>query len=165
MGLILRKRGPSTITGALDASQHASASPRRYSGPMLIPLLTLTALAAPDPARMLRDDRRVTTGPIDATAALGLWVWRNLVSPGDGARCPMRPTCSLYSRQAMGRDGLVGGVVLTFDRLLRDSNLDGYDRAPDGLHALDPLADHPPASELLSGGYCRRRHADGAACL
>ena len=132
---------------------------------MLTPLFALAALAAPDPARMLRDDRTLTTGPIDATAQLGLVVWRNLISPGDGARCPMRPSCSLYARQAMGRDGLFGGVILTFDRLLRDANLDGYERAPDGLHALDPLADHPPASQLLSGGYCRRRRADGAACL
>ncbi len=135
----------------------------------MLSLFLLTAglaWAEPDPARMLRDDRVVTTGPVDATAQLGLVVWRELVSPGDGARCPLRPSCSGYSRQAVGRDGLIGGIVLTFDRLLRDSNPSAYPLAPDGLHFSDPLHSHMPAGELLLGGACRRSRADGAdLCL
>jgi putative component of membrane protein insertase Oxa1/YidC/SpoIIIJ protein YidD len=36
-----------------------------------------------------------------------------------GAQCPMYPTCSEYSRQAIARHGLVIGWMMTTDRLLR----------------------------------------------
>ncbi|MCB9746153.1 MAG: membrane protein insertion efficiency factor YidD [Alphaproteobacteria bacterium] len=132
---------------------------------LLIALLSTLAHAEPDPARMLQDERPVSHGLLDATAHLGLRIWQTAISPGDGPRCPLRPSCSLYARQAVSRDGL-GGVVLTFDRLLRDANAAAYEPAPDGLHALDPLADHPPARVVLSGAWCRGQRTDGAdLCL
>jgi putative component of membrane protein insertase Oxa1/YidC/SpoIIIJ protein YidD len=119
----------------------------------------------PDPERMLRPRRPVASGYVSATAQLGFVIWRRAISPGDGARCPMHPTCSGYARQAFQREPM-GGFLLTFDRLMRDGNPSAYEVAPDGLHALDPLADHPPAGLLLSGLYCARQRADGAeACL
>ncbi len=36
-----------------------------------------------------------------------------------GGQCPMYPTCSEYSRQAIARHGLVIGWMMTTDRLLR----------------------------------------------
>lgn len=132
---------------------------------MLALLLTAAAIAGPDPERLLRPERELSHGTLDATAHLGLAVWREVVSPGDGARCPMRPSCSAYARQAFRRDGL-GGYILTFDRLLRDSAAAAYPLAPDGAHHLDPLRNHPPAAELLGGVWCRRQRADGAElCL
>ena len=50
------------------------------------------------------------------------------VSDVDGDRCPMMPTCSTYSLQAMKKHGFVAGWVLTVDRLIRE--LDEQDMAP-----------------------------------
>lgn len=128
-------------------------------------LLLPAASAEPDPERMLQDERVVSHGPLDATVHLAIGAWKGFFTLGDGARCPMRPTCSTYAQRAMTRDG-AAGALLAFDRLMRDSNAAAYAPSPDGFHALDPLDDHAPALELLSGAYCRRQRADGsAACF
>ncbi len=122
-------------------------------------------LKGPNPERMLREGRHLSSGTISATIHTAYWVWRNVVSPGDGPRCPMRPTCSAYARESFSTYG-VGGFVTTFDRLLRDGNTEGFERAPDGLHFLDPLDDHPAPGPLLTGTYCKRqRDAGSEACL
>ncbi|MBW1988577.1 MAG: membrane protein insertion efficiency factor YidD [Deltaproteobacteria bacterium] len=41
------------------------------------------------------------------------------ISPVDGDRCPMSPSCSIYARQAVSRYGMAKGLVMTLDRLLR----------------------------------------------
>ncbi|MCP4810649.1 MAG: membrane protein insertion efficiency factor YidD [Proteobacteria bacterium] len=131
-------------------------------------LLISLARAAPDSSDAARPaldapNRHVADSWLGSTVHLGYRIWRVAISPGDGPRCPMRPTCSSYAQQAFARDGL-GGYVLTFDRLLRDGNVADYPFAPDG-HALDPLANHPAVGELL-GGYCRSQRDDGAElCL
>ncbi len=48
--------------------------------------------------------------------------YRNVISPLDGNRCSMAPTCSLYSHQALQRHGLLMGVLLTADRLLHEGD-------------------------------------------
>lgn len=133
---------------------------------MLLLLATLsTAHAEPDPERMLQDDRHLSEGLLSGSLHVAYWGWRNLISPGDGPRCPMRPTCSAYALESFTTYG-VGGFVMTFDRLLRDGNTEGFERAPDGLHFLDPLDDHIAPGALLSGSYCRSQRDDGAeACL
>lgn len=47
--------------------------------------------------------------------------YRDVISPIDGPRCAHRPTCSVYSREALAHHGWVVGVWLTYDRLLRDA--------------------------------------------
>ncbi|PNU19511.1 membrane protein insertion efficiency factor YidD [Geothermobacter hydrogeniphilus] len=44
------------------------------------------------------------------------------ISPVDGPRCPMYPTCSAYSRQALARHGPWIGVMLTVDRLIHEND-------------------------------------------
>ncbi|MBI3993714.1 MAG: membrane protein insertion efficiency factor YidD [Candidatus Lambdaproteobacteria bacterium] len=51
-----------------------------------------------------------------------LSTYRNVVSPVDGDRCDMAPSCSLYSRQALRRHGVLLGVLLTADRLLHEAD-------------------------------------------
>ena len=46
------------------------------------------------------------------------------ISPIDGDRCPMQPSCSHYGRQAIETYGFVIGLLMTFDRLQRC----GYDK-------------------------------------
>ncbi len=44
------------------------------------------------------------------------------ISPVDGPRCPMYPTCSAYSLQALHKHGPAFGVFLTVDRLYREGD-------------------------------------------
>lgn len=46
----------------------------------------------------------------------------------DGDRCPMSPTCSAYSLQAIEIHGFIIGVLMTVDRLLHE--MDEMDLAP-----------------------------------
>lgn len=48
--------------------------------------------------------------------------FQKYISPVDGARCPMYPTCSAYSRQALRKHGPLLGIFLTVDRLLHESD-------------------------------------------
>ncbi len=58
--------------------------------------------------------------------------------------CPMHPSCSVYSRRAFGKHGLVRGWWMTFDRLLR-CDPDEIQRGPRVLvrgawKAYDPVS-------------------------
>lgn len=46
-------------------------------------------------------------------------LFRRYISPIDGDRCPMYPSCSQYSLEAFNKHGLVMGWIMTCDRLLR----------------------------------------------
>lgn len=48
--------------------------------------------------------------------------YRKVISPVDGNRCVMAPTCSLYSHQAIQEYGVIMGVLLTADRLLHEGD-------------------------------------------
>ena len=50
------------------------------------------------------------------------------ISPVDGDRCAMYPTCSAYSRQAIAKHGFLIGIVMTADRLIHEN--DEIDTAP-----------------------------------
>src|SRR5688500_3331385 len=69
-------------------------------------------------ARVADDDP--PTDVLRATLVLGLRGYQRLISPGDGPRCALYPTCSGYAVQAVRRDGPLLGVWLTTARLLRD---------------------------------------------
>lgn len=68
--------------------------------------------------------------------------YQRRISPHDGPRCPLYPTCSEYGRQAFGKHGFVVGLLLTVDRLLGE--IDMLKDAPDlQVHGVfrghDPL--------------------------
>jgi len=46
-------------------------------------------------------------------------VYRTYISPIDGSKCPMYPTCSKYSLLAFKKHGLFIGWMMTVDRLFR----------------------------------------------
>ena len=54
--------------------------------------------------------------------------YRKVISPVDGDRCVMAPTCSLYGHQALETHGVLLGVALTAERLLHEG--DAIARAP-----------------------------------
>lgn len=49
-----------------------------------------------------------------------LGAFQRYLSPLDGPRCTLTPTCSTYSLQAIAEHGTVVGLLLTFDRLLHE---------------------------------------------
>ncbi len=46
-------------------------------------------------------------------------LFREYVSPIDGSRCPMYPSCSGYSMECFKKNGLLMGWIMTWDRLYR----------------------------------------------
>ncbi len=61
----------------------------------------------------------------------GLWfsLYDKWISPVDGDRCRMRPSCSHYSREALTKHGVLKGMLMTLDRLQRCGyDLDSYHR-------------------------------------
>ncbi|MDY0292320.1 MAG: membrane protein insertion efficiency factor YidD [Desulfuromonadaceae bacterium] len=72
----------------------------------------------------------------------GVRFFQKFISPVDGPRCPMYPTCSTYALQALQRHGPVLGSFLSVDRLLHETTpaeqtipLQGFER----LRYYDPL--------------------------
>ena len=55
--------------------------------------------------------RSALTAPIE--------IYRRVISPGLPRRCRYEPTCSRYAIQAIGRYGILRGLVLATWRLLR----------------------------------------------
>ncbi len=53
---------------------------------------------------------------------LAVRMFQKYISPVDGPRCPMYPTCSSYSLQALHQHGPLLGVFLTVDRLYREGD-------------------------------------------
>ena len=51
-----------------------------------------------------------------------LWFYRNAISPLDGPRCGMWPTCSAYATQAVRAHGPLFGGFLAADRLLHEGS-------------------------------------------
>jgi len=52
----------------------------------------------------------------------GIRFFISVISRVDGDRCPMYPTCSAYSMEAVKRHGFLIGFVMTADRLIHESN-------------------------------------------
>lgn len=72
-------------------------------------------------------------------------VYGRYISPVDGDRCHMYPTCSAFSREAVEKYGFFRGALLTADRLIHESN--EQDRAPQiiiagRLRFLDPVSNN-----------------------
>jgi hypothetical protein len=55
--------------------------------------------------------------------------YRTVLSPLDGKRCEMAPTCSLYAQQAYRTHGPLWGFILTADRLLHEADEQGRVRS------------------------------------
>lgn len=59
--------------------------------------------------------------PLDQLGTGMIQFYQRVLSSQDGANCPMRPTCSEFTLQAIQRYGLVQGILIGADRLLRDN--------------------------------------------
>lgn len=52
-----------------------------------------------------------------------LWLYRNAISPLDGVRCGLYPTCSAYATDAVRKHGVLAGGFLAADRLIHESSV------------------------------------------
>lgn len=74
-----------------------------------------------------RSNPEIRIHPIAATPFLWLLkIYQNHITHIDGDRCPMYPTCSQYSVQALRKHGPVLGVIMTADRLLHEADEQRY---------------------------------------
>ncbi|MEW5801858.1 MAG: membrane protein insertion efficiency factor YidD [bacterium] len=66
------------------------------------------------------------------------------MSPADGDRCPMYPSCSHYAVEAIRTYGPWRGFILTSDRLLRCGREDNYPlvQIQGRPYYYDPLGDN-----------------------
>jgi hypothetical protein len=98
-----------------------------------------TALAPGYLAIARQPAEAAAVGPFTAL----LEFYRTVISPVDGDRCEMAPTCSLYALQAFKHHGVAMGFLLTADRLLHEADEKPAVRSymEDGKrYYLDPLA-------------------------
>jgi putative membrane protein insertion efficiency factor len=56
---------------------------------------------------------------VRSAALLPIRIYQRLISPVAGSRCKYYPSCSEYAAQAIGRFGILRGLVLAGWRLLR----------------------------------------------
>ncbi len=71
-----------------------------------------------------------------------LKIYQNFISPVKGDRCPLYPTCSAYSVQALQKHGPVVGIVMTADRLIHESDepsLVPYKKVGNRYRFIDPV--------------------------
>ena len=77
---------------------------------------------------------------------LAVKLFQKHISPADGPRCPMYPTCSSYSLQALRKHGPVIGVFQTVDRLYREGDAEHEHGQPINkwgyIRFSDPLKDN-----------------------
>lgn len=83
--------------------------------------------------------------PVDQLGTGMIRFYQRVLSSQDGANCPMRPTCSEFTLQAIQRYGLVQGILMGADRLLRD-NPWSHDYPIGGtgerIFLVDPVEEH-----------------------
>ena len=95
---------------------------------------TLNAYEAVAPWEFASSELTKNTGPkieMSLPALLldhGFMIFSRYISPVDGDRCNMYPTCAAYSRESVEKHGFVLGLLLTVDRLIHEGN--EMDRAP-----------------------------------
>lgn len=87
------------------------------------------------------------TSPTLPLAMGFLRFFQNYISPADGARCALYPTCSEYSLQALKKHGLLRGAVLTFDRLLHEPD-ERRMRRPEWIKGAYRVRDPLSSNEL-----------------
>ncbi|MBI5787249.1 MAG: membrane protein insertion efficiency factor YidD [Candidatus Schekmanbacteria bacterium] len=72
--------------------------------------------------------------------------FQRVISPVDGPRCQLYPTCSQYGRQAIQKHGAFLGFILSAERLMRDNGgvpqYHSLVRRGNRLYYYDPLTDN-----------------------
>jgi uncharacterized protein len=120
--------------------------------PFLIILIYLAWLLAVPVTALAGSDWGPWQAPVAATVSdeaqleplqTGIRFFQRFISPVDGPRCPMYPTCSAYATQALQKHGPLFGSFITVDRLLHESGPTFHDhpvKLGGRIRFLDPLS-------------------------
>ena len=89
----------------------------------------------------------VSPGSSSASSLPAEWFIRffqEYISPVDGASCTFCPSCSAYGLQAIRRNGLLLGIPMTAERIMRNHHPDNPERYPmseknGNLYYSDPV--------------------------
>ncbi len=79
-------------------------------------------------AIMVSTGRQVYCGESQDSERSGgiIGLFQEYISPVDGDRCPMNPSCSAYARQCIKKHGPVMGIIMAMDRLVRCGRDEAY---------------------------------------
>jgi putative membrane protein insertion efficiency factor len=87
---------------------------------------------SPDPPlkqmtdKQMTDEQMTNDGFWQESFLQGIRFFQIFISPADGDRCPMSPSCSQYAMEAIRTYGPWRGLILASDRLLRCGREDDY---------------------------------------
>jgi putative component of membrane protein insertase Oxa1/YidC/SpoIIIJ protein YidD len=120
-----------------------------FAGCMLLlspPALCLNAAMKGPPAvppHVFVGDRAPETSSVRLVFLGAIELFQKRISPIEGPRCGFSPSCSAFGHQAIREQGPVRGVMMTADRLMRDTILTvpgpGYTVLPNGYY-FDPVS-------------------------
>jgi len=140
-----------TLENEEDINMSGVSIPEMMCGCLLALIIILypaTGLAGESPHQETFSDHHVVlpggprdTGPFSWMIRL----YQRYISPINGGRCPMYPSCSRFADQAVNEEG-AKGLLMTFDRLLRcGRDLAGYPLVFHGGRVLrhDPVGKGP----------------------
>ena len=115
-------------------------------GPWSVSTDAAVMLTPADREPSVHAHREQADHPIAATPFLWLLrFYQGVITPLDGSRCPMYPTCSEYSVQAIRKHGPVIGVVMTADRLIHEADEQRFaplDKVGDRYRFMDSVSDN-----------------------
>jgi putative membrane protein insertion efficiency factor len=81
-------------------------------------------------SRVARRPPAKSTNPIRLSAYGWIRIFQRFISPVDGASCTYHPNCSTYGLQAIEEHGLLLGVPMTAERVMRNHNPENPARYP-----------------------------------
>ena len=95
------------------------------------------------PPRVSVGDRAPETSSVRLVFLGAIELFQKRISPIEGPRCGFTPSCSAFGHQAVREQGPVRGVMMTADRLMRDTVFTvpgpGYTVLPNGF-LFDPVS-------------------------
>ena len=103
------------------------------------------AASAPAPSRPAGEARSASAGYGQTCCRVWLQAYQNGFSRLMSSKCPMWPSCSAYSVEAVQQHGALGGILLTVDRLYHEGSIQRTApriRVGDQLRYWDPVADN-----------------------
>ena len=85
-----------------------------------------------------------TNNRLEAETDPWIMAWyQTYVSPIDGDRCPMTPSCSSYAQKAVHKQGFFLGWIMTCERLIRcgrdETRLSPHIAENNGIRVWDPV--------------------------
>jgi putative membrane protein insertion efficiency factor len=81
-------------------------------------------------SRVARRPRKESTDPVRLSAYGWIRIFQRFISPVDGPSCSFHPNCSTYGIQAIEEHGLLLGLPMTAERVMRNHRPENPARYP-----------------------------------